>query len=213
MLDSPTQPVRRPRGRPRKDDDTRSDVRELLLRAGVAALTEKGFAATGLDEILKSVAVPKGSFYHYFKSKEDFGLALIDRYDLAFSHRLDRSFKNIDLSPFERLQDFVYSAEDGMRRYEFSRGCLVGNLGQEMGNLPSSFRARLIEVFEGWQDKMANCIRDAQAHGEISGDRDADLAAAFFWIGWEGAVLRAKLERSAAPLRVFAQEFFRGLRR
>ena len=183
------------------------------MRAGVAALTEKGFASTGLEEILKTVSVPKGSFYHYFKSKEDFGLALIDRYHQVFADRLARIFNEPTRSPYQRLQDFVRSAEDGMRRHNFERGCLVGNLGQEMGNLPSSFRARLIKVFEDWQSRTADCIRDAQRDGELSERVDPDQAAEFFWIGWEGAVLRAKLERSAAPLRSFASEFFRGLQR
>jgi len=213
VFDTATAPARRPRGRPRKGDETRFEAREALLRAGVAALTEKGFASTGLEEILKRVSIPKGSFYHYFKNKEDFGLALIDRYNEVFAHRLDKTYQDLEYSPLERLHNFVRDAESGMRRYDFKRGCLVGNLGQEMGSLPPSFRARLIAVFEDWQRKTARCIRSAQEDGELSPDLDADLAAQFFWIGWEGAVLRAKLERSAAPLRLFADGFFRGLER
>src|SRR4051794_35760219 len=56
------------RGRPPKRVPSYGETREALIRAGVAALSEKGFSATGLDEILRSVGVPKGSFYHYFPS-------------------------------------------------------------------------------------------------------------------------------------------------
>ena len=64
------QSVARKRGRPPKRPEETLETRELLVRAGLEALTEKGFSATGIDEVLKRVGVPKGSFYHYFESKE-----------------------------------------------------------------------------------------------------------------------------------------------
>lgn len=200
--------VPRRRGRPPRQREDLADTRELLLRAGVEALTEKGFSATGLDEILGRVGVPKGSFYHYFDSKEAYGLALIERYGVFFARKLDRHLGNGALSPLNRLRAFVADAQDGMARYEFRRGCLIGNLGQEMGALPESFRLRLKETFEDWQARFAACLTEAQSVGELASDVDAAQLAAFFWIGWEGAVLRAKLERSAQALEIFAGLFF-----
>jgi TetR/AcrR family transcriptional regulator, transcriptional repressor for nem operon len=179
------------------------------MRAGVAALTEKGFSATGIEEILKAVGVPKGSFYHYFESKEAFGSELIKSYAEYFARRLDRFFLNEERSPLQRLKDFVGDAKAGMSRYGFARGCLVGNLGQEMGALPEAYREQLGEVFADWQRRTANCLAKAKQRGEIDQKVDCDQMAAFFWIGWEGAVLRAKLERSAAPLTTFADGFFK----
>ena len=77
-MNTPTIPRRR--GRPPKELAGYSETRESLLRAGVAVLTEKGFSSTGIEEILRNADVPKGSFYHFFASKEAFGLELIDRY-------------------------------------------------------------------------------------------------------------------------------------
>ena len=185
-----------------------SETREVLVRAGVAALTEKGFVATGLDEILKGVNVPKGSFYHFFESKEAFGKELISSYSAYFAHRLDKFLLDERWPHLERIRRFVKDAELGMERYAFRRGCLVGNLGQEMEALPESFRAQLIDVFKDWEVRLAECLRRAQEAGEISARVDCEAAASFFWIGWEGAVLRAKLERKPDPLRVFAEGFF-----
>jgi len=185
----------------------------MLLRSGLEVLTEKGFSATGLDEILGRAGVPKGSFYHYFDSKEAFGLELIDRYADFFARKLDRHFSQPEPSPLARVRAFVDDARDGMARHEYSRGCLIGNLGQEMGALPESFRARLRATFEDWQRRLAACLTAAQQAGELAESADPAELAACFWIGWEGAVLRAKLERSDVPLALFAQFFFNGLPR
>lgn len=201
----------RRRGRPPRQREDLTETRELLLRAGLEVLTEKGFSSTGIDEILGRVSVPKGSFYHYFDSKEAFGLDLIERYGVFFARKLDRHLCNAALSPLSRLRAFVADATDSMARHEFRRGCLIGNLGQEMGALPESFRARLKETFEDWQARFAACLVEAQKAGELAPDADTAQLAAFFWIGWEGAVLRAKLERSAQALETFAGFFFASL--
>lgn len=203
----------RRRGRPPKGDASRNATRAVLIRAGVELLTEKGFSATGLDEILKRVGVPKGSFYHYFASKEAFGAVLIEAYGASFAARLDRYFLDETEAPLVRLDNFVASARRSMARHGYRRGCLIGNLGQEMSALPEGFRALLSEVFTDWQQRTAVCLKAAQEADEISGTADCDAMAAFFWIGWEGAVLRAKLERSAAPLDQFFDGFLKLVRR
>ncbi len=112
-MEAKPQTVRR-RGRPPRQREDLADTRELLLRAGLEVLTEKGFSATGIDEILGRAGVPKGSFYHYFASKEAFGLALIERYGEFFARKLDRHLGNRGLPPLERLQAFVDDARAGM---------------------------------------------------------------------------------------------------
>jgi TetR/AcrR family transcriptional repressor of nem operon len=198
----------RRRGRPAGDGAAHADVRQSLLRVGVAVLTEQGFASVGIDAILRSAGVPKGSFYYYFDSKEAFGLALIDAYAEYFAAKLDHWFSDVSCTPLARLRNFIDDARQGMARYEFRRGCLVGNLGQEMGALPESFRGRLLEVLADWQRRTAACLRAAQDAGEIAADADCERLAAFFWIGWEGAVLHAKLARSPRALDIFAEGFF-----
>ncbi|MES9882107.1 MAG: TetR/AcrR family transcriptional regulator, partial [Sedimenticola sp.] len=176
--------------------------------SGVEILTEKGFSATGIDEILRRVGIPKGSFYHYFGSKNAFGAALIKRYADYFEHKLDHFLKDETRPPLARIQAFVADAEAGMSRYQFKRGCLVGNLGQEMGSLPELFREQLKAVFTAWQGRVESCLEAAKEAGELTPGADCRKLAEVFWIGWEGAVLRAKLERGPEPLRAFADFYF-----
>lgn len=198
----------RRRGRPRVAADDQA-ARRALLRAGLVYLTERGYCSVGLDEILRASGVAKGSFYYHFGSKAAFGSALIDAYHDYFSAKLASWFERHELTPLDRLRGFVADAEAGMAQYGFRRGCLIGNLGQEMAALPKQFRTRLIYVLEDWQRRTAVCMRLAQEMGQIPAHLDPDGLAAFFWIGWEGAVLRAKLERKAEPLRQFADGFLR----
>lgn len=207
--DAPPPPSQKPRrGRPRGAPDA-SQARRDLIRAGLEHLTEKGYSSVGVDEILEVAKVPKGSFYHHFRNKADFGLALIAAYDTYFAKLLDQAFLDEDHAPLERLRLFTKKAEEGMARHGFRRGCLVGNLGQEMGALPDDFRGALVGVLETWQKRTAQLFRDAQASGELSAEHDPDALAEAFWIGWEGAVLRAKLELRPDPLRSFTKTFVR----
>ncbi|WP_209022713.1 TetR/AcrR family transcriptional regulator [Rhodocyclus gracilis] len=189
------------------------DTRNALIRCGVEILTEKSFAATSIGDILGRLNVPKGSFYHYFDSKEAFGCAVIDSYAEYFAHKLDRLFGNDKEPPLQRIANFIADAERGMERYHFQRGCLIGNLGQEMNCLPEAFRDKLEATFVAWQRRLAACLREAQQEGSLDAAADCCQLAAFFWIGWEGAVLRAKLIGNVAPLRTFASGFFGGLPR
>ena len=206
-------PVARRPGRPPKLNGSRFETREALIRCGTELLTEKGFNSTGIDEVLKRVGVPKGSFYHYFESKDDFGLAVIDNYAAYFARKLDRWLLAEGRAPLARIADFVADARGGMARFDFRRGCLIGNLGQELGALNEVYRERLEAVFGDWQARLARCLEAARAAGEIAPDADCERLASFFWIAWEGAVLRAKLVRSTAPLDLFAETFFAGLPR
>lgn len=203
---------KRRRGRPPKDQSVLNEARAALIRSGTELLTEKGFTATGIDEILRRVGVPKGSFYHYFASKDAFGSELIENYASFFQHKLDRFLLDEQRPPLDRLAAFMNDAITGMARFDFRRGCLVGNLGQEMGALPEPFRAQLIAVFDSWQQRVARCLEQARAAGQVRDDIDSQETAYVFWTGWEGAVLRAKLERRPAPLIAFSKHFLGSLR-
>lgn len=205
-------PIKRRRGRPQKDQADYNDTKATLIRSGMEVLTEKGYSAAGLDEILRRVGIPKGSFYHYFNSKDAFGLALIENYSNFFLHKLDKFLADTSLSPLNRLQAFMNDAAEGMARYDFRRGCLVGNLGQEMGALPESFRDQLNSVFSAWQRRVKACLEEARTGGEIAQSVNCEQAAYLFWTGWEGAVLRAKLERRPTALKAFSAFFLDSLR-
>lgn len=199
------------RGRPAKISRDNRDTKAELIRSGLETLTESGFAASGIDPILKKVGVPKGSFYHYFASKEAFGLAVIDSYANYFAKKLDDCLLDPTTPPLMRLSRYVDNAKIGMQRFDFKRGCLVGNLGQEVDLLPESFRQVLIDIFLSWQQRVSDCFKAAQASGDLAMDADCDFLAECFWVGWEGAVSRARLVQNCTPLDNFFTYFIAAL--
>ena len=198
----PKQAVKPRRGRPPKQS-MNIDAKALLIRSGLEHLTEYGFTASGIDAVLKRAGVPKGSFYYYFSSKEAFGKELIANYNAFFAKKLDAHLLDERYPPLERLERYVLDAQKKMKKYNFRRGCLIGNLGQEIDSLPESYRDILVDVFLGWQQRVQVCLHSAQERGQISTNVDCKQLAEYFWIGWEGAVSRAKLTKSVEPLTCF----------
>ena len=190
---------------------TRTDTHNALVWCGTELLTERGFQITGIDEVLKRVGVPKGSFYYYFKSKDHFGHAVIDNYEAYYAKKMDRIFNDYSQSPLQRLVNFTVNAKNGMVKFDFKRGCLIGNLGQELAALDTQFRERLEGVLLSWEKRVADCLAEAIDIGEIAPEQDPQALSRFFWVGWEGAILRSKLMRSLEPIDQFTSIFFRSV--
>lgn len=190
----------------------RSERREQslsrLIRAGTEMLCEQSYASMGVEHVLQRAGLSKGSFYHFFTSKEQFGLSVITYYADYYNRKLDRILQQPEVSPLQCLHLYIQEGIDGVERFEFRRGCLIGNLSQELGASQPLFRAALEETFKSWQDKIAACLTRAIDAGEIDASTDVQAFAEFFWTGWEGALIRAKLLQSSAPITRFTEQFF-----
>ena len=158
--------------------------------------------------MLEEAGVPKGSFYYYFKSKNDFGLAVIDAYAEVYRQRLDQTLGDHSRTPLDRIRFYLDTATGDVAASEYSKGCLIGNLGQELAAQNDAFRARLNDVFANWEQRFRDCIAEGQQQGEIASDVDPGEAASLLLSGWQGALLRAKLTRSSEPLSHFQTLLF-----
>jgi len=187
---------------------SRERTRDLLIEAGKKTFLEKGYNNSGIEAILQAAGVPKGSFYYYFESKEDFGLRVLDQFAACFDEQLDQTLGNASVPPLDRLRNYFESVFEKLGSDQCRKGCLVGNLSQEMADHSEAFRARLEEIFESWVDRYAKCLQEAQVAGEIDSELDVRELAEFWLNSWQGAILRAKTMRSTAPLRTFLGVMF-----
>lgn len=183
-------------------------TRTRLLETGEQIFLEKGYNHTGIQEVLKSAGVPKGSFYYYFKSKEEFGLSVIEASNAAYNAKLDGFFRDESRTPLARLRNYF---ESGIRTFEgndFRCGCLVGNMSQEMASQNETFRVHLNKILTNWRERFAQCLQEAQNAGEISADWDVRVLANFCIDGWEGAIMRSKVAKSTEPMEAFISIVF-----
>jgi TetR/AcrR family transcriptional repressor of nem operon len=185
----------------------------MLLEAGKRVFLEKGYSNAGLEAILQAAGVPKGSFYYYFESKEDFALQVLNRFAEWIDAEFERCMGDPGRGPVERLRRFFEGGMDRLVSQSCGNGCLLGNLSQEMASQSETFRRRFEEIFEARCDRLAICLEEAQGVGEVSGRLDPHILAEFLLNSWQGALLRAKTMRSAEPLRAFLTVAFDALLR
>ena len=187
---------------------TRTATRQQLIDTGREIIAQQGFGTTGINAVLSNAGVPKGSFYYYFKSKEDFGLAVIDASAQSYAERLAGFLTDTEQPPLQRIRNYLEDGLSNMSDDCCSCGCLIGNLGQELSGHNEVFRQRLNAVFQSWEQQFSRCLGEARCRGDISADSDPDQLAQMLLIGWEGAILRAKVTKSTEPMQVFISVLF-----
>lgn len=182
-----------------RNDTPYRDTREHLLATGEAVIRGKGFAAVGLAEILAEAGVPKGSFYHYFKSKEAFGADMLVRYFEEYGHQFERLMSRPEGSARDCLLDYYrrWASHEGGN---CQQACLAVKLSGEVSDLSEPMREALATGMQQVESRLAATIRKGQADGSLSPDLDAPALAAALYTLWVGAELMAKVQRSSAPL-------------
>ncbi|KYF81891.1 TetR family transcriptional regulator [Sorangium cellulosum] len=175
------------------------DVRRHILEVAHPLLLRKGFTAVGLAEVLAAAQVPKGSFYHYFGSKESFGEAVIEAYFAGYLARMDALLAQPGTAA-QRLIGYFRDWLDSQTGDEARSRCLVVKLGAEVSDLSESMRAALERGARGIVERLARCIESGRADASLPAVLDAQAVAVALYQSWLGASLLAKITRDRAPL-------------
>lgn len=180
-----------------------SPTRDRLIRAGLKSMILNGFDGIGLNAVLQAAGVPKGSFYYFFKSKEDFARAVMDVYERDAEERLNGILEDKSRSPLQRLRDYF----DAIGREHLAEaplaGCLFGVLSQTAAARSPEFRARLAQVFATWEAELAVVLEEAKSVGEVDPNLNAKEAAAFLIDCHEGVLVRMKADGDRNSFRRF----------
>ncbi len=171
-----------------------------ILESGTELLHRAGFAASSVADITAAAGVPKGSFYNHFESKDAFGAAVLDRYFADARVALEETLHATGAPAFTRLRNYFQRLKAYVARDRFARGCLIGNISAEAASVSDQTRAHLSELIAEWTASLARCIRDGQKDGSIRPDVKPAALAGVLLDAWQGALLRAKVERRAAAL-------------
>ena len=177
--------------RPRRSEHSR----QQLLELGAAMLAEKGYNGTGIKEILDAANVPKGSFYNFFDSKEDFAAEIIANYGTELFAKMDAFLASSEsYPPAEVLKTLQLASLKIIESSEYRQTCLIGSLASEIAASSDQCRLQLDNLYERWVARLERIISRGQQQGDFRQDIDARVLAELYWNQWQGSLLRLKVE-------------------
>lgn len=190
--------------RPRNPDM----IRTRLLDVGLAAFARRGYHGTGIKEIVDTAQVPKGSFYNYFKSKEEFGIAIVRRHSDEFWQRWHDSMDLAHADPLQALRDCFERMLSEHQECAVNTCYVVAHVAAEVCESSEECTRLMATVLREWWDNLALALRRAQEAGLARCDIPAEQLATLFWDAWHGAMLRVRIENSVEPLRQIVRLMF-----
>jgi len=185
-----------------------TNTREKLIVTATSIMSAKGYNNTGIAEILNQINVPKGSFYHYFKSKDELGLAIIENYGETLRMQLEEYLKTAPGKAIVRLQNYFEMLVGYFEGNFHHCNCLLGNLAQELAIQSPEMRKAIFSHYTAIEKLIAECLKQAKKEGDIAADADEQVLAKILFSSWEGCLVRAKLEQSPASLNELLKVYF-----
>ncbi|MFJ9533970.1 TetR/AcrR family transcriptional regulator [Herbaspirillum sp. NPDC101396] len=183
--------------------DTYADTKLSILQAGRRLIAQKGFTGVGLNELLSAADIPKGSFYHYFGSKERYGRELIEQYVDEYLLTLDKTFDadgNANSTARERLLTYWGYWLETQCCEIAEHKCLVVKLSAEVADLSDDMRVALHSGTEAFIARIADVIRTGVAEGSLHTVLEPYRTAQMLYQMWLGASLLSKLSRDREAL-------------
>jgi TetR/AcrR family transcriptional repressor of nem operon len=174
-------------------------TREHLIDVGLRLMRQWGYGATG---------VPKGSFYHHFRSKEEFTAAVVERYVELEAEHCREVLGNSRQAPVKRLRRYFEDLIGTAGQSAPVQGCLIGSLSLEIAASSVLLQRCLSSNFTLWQSMITSVLQEAIEKGDLPKSTRAEMLAGFVLNSWEGALLRSQADRSDAPLQDFLHYMF-----
>lgn len=180
--------------------------RDQIIHAAAMLVHVKGFHRTSVDDILTAADAGKGQFYHYFKNKDDVGLAIVDRAAAQIRATLfERLERGEGIEAIDWMLDCLVRTA---RETQCGGGCPLGNLAAEMSDHQEEFRSRLAHIFESWRSVVERTLRTAQTRGQIRPDVEIEGLSFLVLSTIEGGILLAKVGRDVRVM----ERCFEGLK-
>lgn len=183
--------------------------KEDIIKSGYDLFYDKGYGVTGISEITSKIGIPKGSFYNHFKSKEEFGVAVLDYYVVNNLDFLNASLLSEAHSPLTNLKKFFLDYIDLQENVlGCSKGCLMSNMTMELADRVDPVQESAKIGFEKASAVFELCLENAVLSKEINEDTETSLLANFIVNSWQGASIRMKADKTTEPLWMFYRILF-----
>ncbi len=173
---------------------------EDILDIGTELIRTNGYHNVGINQILKACAIPKGSFYNFFETKEHFACEILNRYGERSKKMIEGFLLDKTLTPLNRLKSFYAMIIDVSEEDNYAGGCLLNTLSNEVGRLNDEIAETANTNFLVWIEVIANCVLEGQQQGEIIDSFPPEYIAEYLHAGSYGAFSRMKVTRSRTYL-------------
>ncbi|MBX3193053.1 MAG: TetR/AcrR family transcriptional regulator [Labilithrix sp.] len=181
-----------------------SDARERLVQAAIDLVWSSSYGDVGVDAICEAAGVKKGSFYHFFPTKDDLVVAALDAHFEARRPFLDAIFSPA-LPPLERLRryfDYPFERQEAVReRHGRVLGCFHNSLGTECIQRNPAVAAKVQEVLATYVRYIESAVRDAVAEGELPREADPAALAKAVFAYVQGTLAQARINDDLGSLR------------
>lgn len=176
--------------------------KDHLLDAGLKVMATRGYNGTSIQDIVSAADVPKGSFYTYFKSKEDFAIEALEKVTEERMQHNRHLLSNRDIPPLERLTRFFQENIGGCES-QLNGGCFIGNMCQEMAESSEAIRLKVRQVLRNNTQAIEDLLEEAKLKGQLRSRLPAATLAEFLFNAWEGTLMKMKASKCREPLNAF----------
>ena len=176
------------------------DTRQQIIDVAKTIILGKGFSAVGLNEILTAANVPKGSFYHYFASKEAFGSALLEDYFNDYIDTVRAVLQDAKLSHADRLSAYFQHWLSTQLSDTTQDKCLVVKLSAEVTDLSEPMRQTLQIGTQNVIDLLQTCVDEGVVTGTLHVAQSPETVAKELYYMWLGATLMTKVHHTREAL-------------
>lgn len=182
---------------------SQADTYTRILEAARDLIYASSYADVGVQAICEKAEVKKGSFYHFFPSKQELTLAVIDSFFEGFKESIIREAFSSNLPPSKRFEKlFELSIARQQRIFEQTGhvlGCPFGNLATEMATSDEMIRCKIDGLFGRLQHLIRDTLQEAIANREIE-ELDVDATSEAMFAYFEGVMMLAKTKNDPAVL-------------
>lgn len=186
--------------------------KEEILEKGVLLFRMNGYHNTGTSEILREAGISRGSFYNFFKDKDDFGVQVLDYYTADTTNYINKLLGKEELNAKQRIIHLFKIFTESYTKINYKWGCLLVGMTQELSVINELFTEATGRNFEELTKPLTNCIQEGQDAGLINKDQNARAMALSIWGSYNGALILMKSGLKQEALDAFLEQLKRTLK-
>ena len=180
--------------------DKKTIKKREIIEKSINVIFEKGYNGAGVKDLANAAGIPKGSIYNYFENKEDYLKEVLKYYYAKSETEQFLILEDKSLMPLDRIRGFFNFMINGFEENDFSKGCFIGKITQEVSGSNEAIRELTEEIQNEIMKKIAKNIKEAKDNNQLNQAVNEDVLAEFIYDSWQGALIRIKATRKRETL-------------